>query len=165
LTLDDFPAGFEELPPGELGFSEGMELDAGFTIESFFSFLEPENLEIVFGFTTLIPSRLEQARFDRELRSPDLLLAPMIAEMDDVEVLEQQVLPELSDIGDGAVGASLAFKSEGIAWRLDIVVFRRDGVGSFVAAMYWDEDMPAVGVSEIAEKLDGRLVDALQSGE
>jgi hypothetical protein len=165
LTLDDFPAGFEELPPGELGFSEGMELDAGFTIESFFSFLEPENLEIVFGFTTLIPTRLEQARFDRELRSPDRLLAPMIAGMNDVEVLEQRVLPELSDIGDGAVGATVAFKSEGIAWRLDIVVFRRAGVGAFVAAMYLDEDTPAVGVSEVADNLDSRLSDALQACE
>ena len=44
---------------------------------------------------------------------------------------------------------------------MEMVAFRRDAVGAFVAVMYFDGDAPIVPIDEAARKFDDRIVEAL----
>ena len=161
LTLQDFPSGFEEIPPATFGFTKEDLSQEGFTVESLFAFLEAEHFEFVVGFTTLLPTGLEQAGFDVALRQPDFLLESLIVGMGPVDILEQKELPGLDDIGDASVGLTVVIDVEGFPMRVDVVAFRRDIAGAFVIIMYLDGEVPIVPIGDVARKFDERVVGVL----
>lgn len=161
LTLQDFPSGFEEIPPAAFGFTKEDLSQEGFTVESLFAFLEAEHFEFVMGFTTLLPTELEQAGFDVALRQPDFLLESLIVGMGAVDILEQKELPGLDDIADASVGLTVAIDAGGFPMRMDLVAFRRDVAGAFVLVMYVDGEVPIVPIGDVARKFDERIVEVL----
>ena len=44
---------------------------------------------------------------------------------------------------------------------MEMVAFRRDTVGAFVAVMYFDGDTPIMPIDEAARKFDDRIMEAL----
>ena len=165
LTLDDLPPGFEVVPPEEMGISKESLSQEDFVVESLFVFLEAESFEFVMGFTTLLPTRLEQVGFDVGLSQPDFVMDSFIEGMGVTEVLEKDELPDLKDIGDASTGLTVAVDMDGIPLRMDVVVFRTELVGAFVVAMYLDGEEPVVTVDVLAEKLDARIRESLSSIE
>ena len=161
LTLEDLPSGFEAMPPAEFGFTKEDLSQDDFTVESLFAFLEAEHFELVMGFTTLVPTKLEQAGFDVALRQPDFLLDSVIGGMGTTDILEQNDLPDFDDICDASAGVTVAVDMEGIPMRMDIVAFRRDVVGAFVFVMYIDGDVPIVPIGDVTRKFDERIVEVL----
>ena len=164
LTLDDFPTGFEEVSPAELGLEEGSALlDDDLIIESSFAFGNADPFEFVFGFTLLIPTALEQIGFDLALSQPEFLLGSVVSGIveEGTEIREQVTLSGLDGFGEKSAGLTVAFDSEGIPFRMEMVAFRRDAVGAFVAVMYFDGDAPIVPIDEAARKFDDRIVEAL----
>lgn len=165
LTDQDFPPGFEEMSPDELGLTREDLSGDDFKVESFFAFLEAEHFQIVMGSTTLLLTRLDQAGFDVFLSQPESLTNSVVQGMGATEILEQGELAHLDDIADASAGLTVVAGVQGIPMRMDIAVFRRDIVGAYVVVMYLDGDVPEVSVEEVAMKLDDRIVEVLPSDD
>ena len=165
LALEDLPSGFETISLDELGITKEDLVGDDLKVESIFTFLEAENFELVMGVTTLLPNRLDQVGFDIVIRQQDFLMESWVAEMGVIDILEQMYLPDLNDIGDASAGTTIVADVEGITMCMDMVVFRRDKVGSVILVMYIDGDIPVVTVDTVAIKLDDRIVEVLQLSE
>lgn len=161
--MQDLPPGFVEMPPAELGLAAEDLSQEGFVVDDLFVFLDSEHFELILGFTVLIPGRLEQVAFDLILQQPDFIVESFIGGMG-TEMLEQEALPGLDDIGDASTGLTVVAEAEGIPMRIDGVLFRRGSVGVFLFVLYLDGDVPVVSVDELARKLDSRIVEALPRG-
>jgi hypothetical protein len=165
LSLEDLPSGFEVMSLSEFGLTkEGLSGD-DFTVESLFAFMGTEPFELVIGFTTFLPTRLEQAGFDVALDQPEFIMESFVSGMGATEILEQKELADLDDIGEASAGMTVVANMEGIPMRMDMAVFRRDIVGAFVLVMYLDGDHPAVTIGETARQLDDRIVEMLPPGD
>lgn len=162
LTLDDLPAGFEVLPPDEIGFKPEDLSGEDFTVESTFAFFEAKHLEFVMGFTTLLLTGLDRVTFDAGLYHPDFM-AKLLGE--EIKATNIKELPGLDDIGDVSAGWTAVLDMDGIPMRMDIAVFRRDIVGGVVFTMYPDGNTPVVTVDDAAGKLDEHVIRALSPSD
>lgn len=165
LTLEDFPFGFTEMSLAEFGLTKEALSGEDFTVEEIFVFLAADPLEIVIGFTTLLPTQLDQVGFDVGLHQPDFMMDAFVGGMGATDILEQKELPHLNDIADASAGLTVVADMEGIPMRMDMAVFRRDIVGAFVLVMYIDGDVPLWSVEEVTNKLDDRIVEVITSGD
>ncbi|MFZ2096525.1 MAG: toll/interleukin-1 receptor domain-containing protein [Anaerolineales bacterium] len=165
LSQKDLPSGFEEMSLAEFGLTKEDLSGDNFTVESIFAFMGAEPFELVMGFTTLLPTRLEQAGFDVALDQPEFMMESFISGLGATDILEQKELAYLNDIGDASAGMTVVADMEGIPMRMDMAIFRRDTVGAFVLVMYLDSDVPALTVDEASNKLDDRIVEMFPLGE
>ncbi|MFE1748173.1 hypothetical protein [Coleofasciculus sp. H7-2] len=174
LTLEDLPAGFQELPP-DVAVEIASKLDvlrqqltqANMKPENFFAFVNPENFQIVLGFTGNMPNQPEQAKFDaglQEMQNPQKqqqmlsLLRERLKAYQGLEVVEYKPLPELNNLGNASGGMTLALKIQEQPVRMDIAAFRRNSTGALTAVMYVNGKQPAVQVGDVVRKLDSRIL-------
>jgi hypothetical protein len=156
LLLEDLPSGFEEVNPVDMGLTKETMNSANFKVESIFTFLQPKTFEIVLGFTSLLPTKLEQVGFDAGLRDPEFLSKSVIGGMAGAEIVEQEDLA-LDDIGDKSAGLTIVSNMEGIAMRMNIVIFRKSTVGAFVTTMHIDKAETTVSVEDLARALADKI--------
>ena len=95
FSLEDLPAGFTEMSLAELGLTKADLSGDDFTFEDIFVFLGSDPLEIIMGFTILLPTQLEQVGFDIDLHQPDILMESFIGGMGATNILEQKELTNL----------------------------------------------------------------------
>jgi hypothetical protein len=160
VRLSDLPPGFQAVSLEEFGLTREALSGDDLTVESVFAFMEYTQFEFVMGFTTLLPTRLDQASFDAELSDPEYLIEAFVLGLGASEILEQGEIPGL-DVGDTSAGLTVVAGLEGIPMRMDMVVFRRDVIGAFVLIMYLDGEVPLISIEEVAGKLDDRVMDML----
>jgi len=139
FSLEDLPAGFTEMSLAEL-------------------------VELIMGFTILLPTQLEQVGFDIDLHQPDILMESFVGGMGATNILEQKELTHLDDIGNASAGLTVVADMDGIQMQIDMAVFRRDTVGAVVFVMYIDGDVPVLTIEEVTTKLDNRIVDVIAPG-
>ncbi len=164
LTSADFPdVAFSDVSLEEMGMSAEDLNSEDFTVESFFALLEPQNFEMVMGFTTLVQSPLDKAGFDIILNQPDILIKSFLGGMGDAAASEQEELPELNNIGNASAGITLVTDIEGVSMRIDMVIFRHDSIGSFIMVMYLDGQQPVVSLKDITVKFDEKIAAFLAS--
>lgn len=165
ITLQDLPSGFEEIPPAEFGLTKETMSQGLFKVESLFTFLDAEHFEIIMGFTTLLPTKIDQSGFDLSLGQPDFLLNMFIEGMGEFDILEKGEITGLDNIGDKSVGLTVVANVEGspAPMRIDLAVFRRDKVGAFILAMYLEGKIPPAKIGDVANKLDEHIDEALSS--
>ena len=156
LTLNDLPPGFQVVSLEEFGLTREALSGDGLIVESVFAFMEYERFEFSMGFTTLLPTRVDQAAFDAELAEPDYLIEAFVVGLGATGVTEQSEIPGL-DIGDAAAGITVVAGLEGVPMRMDMLVFRDGTVGAFVVAMYLEGDTPLISIEEIARRLEARI--------
>jgi hypothetical protein len=118
--------------------------------------MQPEQFEIVMGFTTLLSNKLEQAGFDAGLRDPELLSESFIGGMGATNILDQQELV-LEDLGDEAAGLSIVADMAGVPMQVDVAVFRKDQLGAFVMMMYMEDQEVSIAIEEVARKLANKI--------
>ncbi len=174
LRLEDLPTGFTELPP-ELATEVASRLDGlrqqlgqgNLKPENFFAFVNPQNFQIVLGFTGKLPNQQEQASFDsslQQLQQPESQqqilnrIQEKLKTFGEIKVTEYSMLPEVNNLANASTGVSLGLEMRGQPLRMDFVAFRRNSVGAFTAVMYPKAGKPAVAVGDVARKLDGRIV-------
>lgn len=174
LTLEDLPAGFQELPP-EVAAAIASNLEvlrqqltqANIKPENFFAFVNQENFQIVLGFTGNMPSEPDRANFDaslQEMQNPEAqqkmlsLLRERLKGYQGLEVVEYKSLPELNNLGNASSGMSLALKLQQQPVRMDVAAFRRNRVGALTAVIYANGKQPLVPVGDVVRKLDGRIL-------
>jgi tetratricopeptide (TPR) repeat protein len=180
LTLADFPPGFEAIPPADLGLvagstigdgvtsgeratggagvsnGEGIAAGGGLTIEHGFAFGEARQFELVWGFTTQLPTGREQANFDANL-GPDNLVAILTEGLGGATIEAQKKRPTPADLGDAAVALTAVIAAEDQQTRVDGLAFRQGTVGTFIFVMHAAADGPLVSIDELAGKLNERL--------
>ena len=165
LTLDDLPPDFADMPLEQLGLTPEDLSGEGFEAESVFAFLEPSTFQLIMGFTLLVPDTIQQAGFDLALRNPEFLLNLFVGGMGATEVVEQQELPDLNNIGAASTGLTVVADLEGISMRIDMVVFRTGLAGAMVMLVYPDGVDPDISIGELARRLEERLAEAVSSGK
>lgn len=173
ITLKDLPPGFRELPP-EIAAALSSRLDllsqqigqGNLKPENFFAFVNPQDFQVVFGFTNKIP-QLQQASFDasmQQLSQPEVQkrmltqLQERVKLIGEIKVTDYRTLPDLTDIANVSTGITIGLETRGQPLRMDIAAFRRDATGGFTGVMYPLDKQPKVGIGEVARKLDGRIV-------
>jgi tetratricopeptide (TPR) repeat protein len=157
LTLADFPAGFEAISPVELGLVEGSTIGNSTTIDRSFAFLGTEHFELVWGFTTQVPTRSEQVEFDAEL-TLDSLLAILKEGISDATIQKQEELSAPAGLGDASFGFTAVVAADDLRTRVDGIAFRKDGIATFIFVMYPDNDTPVISVGDVARKLASRQI-------
>jgi uncharacterized RDD family membrane protein YckC len=162
LTSQDFPQGFLELSVDQFGLEVGQPDEEGLVIESGFALLSTEPFEMIYGFTYLLPNKSEQVSFDRDMQLADVF-AGMGAE--GASILEQPQLLDVKVVGDASKGFTIVMDEEGVAVRLDMVLFRRDVVGAIVCVMYEDSEVPVVTVDDATRKLYDYIIEALSAND
>ena len=177
LTLQDLPAGFQELP-AELRPGIAAQLDIikrvlgqqNLSLGNYFAFVNPQQLEVVLGFNTTLPNQpLALLKFDaglRQLQQPKAR-QQLVSQVEQglkaspigIKVIEQAALPDLNNLANASAGMTLALQLQSLpSLRSDIVAFRRNQVGSLTAVFYLDGSKPAISLKDVATKLDDRIL-------
>jgi len=158
LRLEDLPQGFESVPLREVDWEPGTRI-LDWTIASAFAFFNEESVEIVGGYTILVPDPAEQAVFDQDLDDPDFLQAVVDEVAKDLrisDVVEPRVLAGLTGFGDASGGVTFLYGSKSAPLRMDAVALRRGEVAAFVVSSYPRDAMTLVPISAAVQKIDDR---------
>ncbi|MGI8504713.1 MAG: hypothetical protein ACR2LR_26815 [Hassallia sp.] len=173
LTLEDLPAGFQELPPSmkaeiasKIEPFKQLLIKDNFPLDNFFAFVEPQKMEVIFGFTGMLSNQAQQGQFDAALqkaRQPEFeqqikKLAQKLPSSQQVKVLKYKSLPDLSNLAQLSTGFSLDATIQEMPVKFDVVSFRRSSVGAMTAVLYLTGNKPSVSVKDVATKLDGRVL-------
>jgi hypothetical protein len=173
LTLEDLPAGFQELPPSmkaeiiaKLEPFKRLLIKDNVPLDNYFAFVEPEKMEVVIGFTGMLPNQAQQGQFDAALekaRQPQFeqqikKLAQKLPSSQEVKVLKFKSLPDLNNLAQSSTGFSLDASIQETPVNFDVVSFRRSSVGVMTAVVYLTGNKPSVSLKDVATKLDGRVL-------
>ncbi|GEM_PF-871944 len=176
LMLEDLPAGFRELPP-EVASEVSTKFEAlreqltqaGMKPNKFFAYINPENFQIVFGFTGDLNDQPDRANFDatlKQIQSPEYQQQLMsqyreaLKASQGIEILEYGGIPDLNNVADTSTGMTVSVSMQGQPLRLDVAAFRRSNVGAFTGIMYPKGQVPTVQLGDVARRLDSRILRA-----
>jgi hypothetical protein len=157
LTLEDLP--------DAKGFQESKNLPQG---EFLFLRVSDINFQIIFGSSRPMGDSFVQARprFTQEnwnhLRKVlqhcffiDEDFSPKLGIQ--FKTLESKEIPLPNNIGDISLGKTRLVEMNGIRPRLDQVSFIRGNVMATIVVLYFEGDVSAVPIVDIARKLDARI--------
>jgi hypothetical protein len=146
------------------GALEEAQGEQGFDYEAFFMSMDPTRYEIVLGFTAVLTSTLGQVSADMALNNPDMLMAAMVTGISGgADVISQEPLTGLDNIGDASTGMSMVVNAQGTHMRMDMAMFRQDTVLGILMIMYRDGSTPSVSIQELTPVFDQRVVEVLQT--
>lgn len=180
LTAQDLPPEFKEIPPeiakevqSKFEILSNQLAKAGMKPEKFFAFFNQKTLQIVVGFTGLIPNQSDQANFDatlKKMQQPeyhkqmmDDIKESLNKSNQEIKILEYGMIPSANNIAETSTGMTLAVDLQGQVFQVDLAAFRRSNVGAFTAILSpKDEKQPtSINLSlldDVARKLDTRIV-------
>ncbi|HEY9295739.1 MAG TPA: hypothetical protein VIQ31_05090 [Phormidium sp.] len=174
LTAQDLPPGFKELPPeaaaqiqSQFEMLSTQLAQAGMKPEKYFAFINPDTLQIVVGFTGLIPNQPDQANFDsmlKQMQQPENQqrminqIRESIKASQGIKIVDYAIVPTVNNIGETASGMTVGIDMQGQILQIDLAAFRRSNVGAFTAIMYRKGDRPSVNLDAVARQLDTRIV-------
>ena len=162
LTLQDLPAGFTEMPPATI--KNMVSSTPGFKPASVFGYYKNDErqFQIVTGFTTQLSNQSAQAKFDAEIRE-EIFAQKFSKGLNDsnkeFQFANVTALTLEDKIGQVSGGWRTQGKVQGVTMNVELALFRRGKIGSFVAIMYLDGSKPPVTISEAARKLDSRIME------
>lgn len=161
LTIDDLPAGFVPISPGDernLDFSTLFpSLDLRPTNQ--FLMVNAQKEQIVAGWTFVFPTPAERENFDHLITHPDALLDTLKGSGPAAAGVTPSKLEKSSPVGELSAGWSVSTDS-----NRDIMLFAHKNFGGMVLVAYGSGQTPVIEVSEVAQKLDNRIMDVLVNG-
>ena len=161
LTSQDLPAGFIKMPLDTLkNVVSGIP---NFKPASVFGYYKNDDkqFQVVTGFTTQLPNQIDRAKFDAEIREE--IFAQQFSQSLNSSNKEFQfanltALTLEDKIGEVSSGWTTEGKVRGVPINVELALFRRGKIGSFVAIMYLNGSKPAVTISEAARQLDKHIM-------
>lgn len=163
LTLQDLPAGFTEMPPATIkNIVSGIP---NFKAASVFGYYknDDQQFQVVTGFTSQLPNRLDQAKFDAELRegsfAQEFSQGLNSSSNKEFQFANLTALTLQDKIGEVSAGWRSQGKIENIPMNVDMTLFRRGKIGVFMTAIYLDGTKPTITISEAARKFDSRMME------
>lgn len=163
LTLEDLPAGFVEMPPATM-----QKLVSGLqTLKpaSVFGYNknDEQHFQIILGFTQKLTNQIEQAKFDSDMRedvfAKDFSKGLNSSGKNEYQFTNLTTLTLEEKIGEVSRGWTNQGKIQGVTMNLEIAVFRRGKIGSYLMILYLDGKKPAITMSSAARQLDKRIVE------
>ncbi len=161
LTSQDLPAGFMKMPPDTLkNVVSGIP---NFKPASVFGYYKNDNkqFQVVTGFTTQLPKQSDRAKFDGEIGAGSFaqqFSQSLNSSNKEFQFANLTVLTLEDKIGEVSAGWKTQGKVKGVPLNVELALFRRGKIGSFVAIMYLDGSKPVVTISEAAGKLDKHIM-------
>ncbi|MCC3436312.1 MAG: hypothetical protein JGK24_29115 [Microcoleus sp. PH2017_29_MFU_D_A] len=162
LTLQDLPAGFTEMPPASLKRMGTGTPD--FKPASVFGYQKSDDqqFQIVMGFTTQLPNAIDRSQFDagvREEKVAQEFSKGLNSSNKEFNFANATPLSLEDKIGDVSSGWRSQGKIRGLLINVELVLFRRGKIGSFVAIIYLDGKQPTMTSSSTARQLDKRIME------
>lgn len=165
LVPADLPLGFNVLQDEFMGVTLDEVSNSHLGLETSFILWRTTPFELVFGLSQRL-NRSEQSIFDSGVDHAEALLDGFLVALGAQSVGELEPSQPPADVGDSVSGFYINAILEGMgAVRVEIVIFRRDGVGIYLFVMYLAEEQPVVTASELAEKMDRRILDVISGSE
>ena len=161
LTSQDLPAGFIPIPPETLkNMVSGIP---NFKPASVFGYLKNDNqqFQVVTGFTAQLPNQIDRAKFDTEIGEGTFaqqFSQGLNSHSKEFQFANLTALTLKDKIGEVSSGWKTQGKVQGVPINVELALFRRGKIGSFVAIMYLDGSKPPVTISEAAGQLDKRIM-------
>jgi hypothetical protein len=162
LTLQDLPAGFVEMPPATM-----QKLVSGLqTLKpaSVFGYNknDDQHFQIIIGFTQKLTNQIERAKFDADMRE-DIFAKEFSKGLNsgknEYQFTNLTTLTLEEKIGEVSRGWTNQGKIQGVTMNLEIAVFRRGQIGSYLMILYLDGKKPAITMNSAARQLDKRIVE------
>jgi hypothetical protein len=162
LTLQDLPPGFTQVSSIEDGFKNRMRQQNGLKPESVFAFqkIDRQQFQLVLGFTIQGPVEIDRASFDNYFRKSDFAQS-FVATLNkgnqaNFRNVVAQPLPD--NIGKFSAGWTTQGTMEGIPMRMDAGIFGRGKLVACLLTLYVEGNNSIVPMSELARKLDDRII-------
>ena len=162
LTLQNLPAGFTEMPPATI--KNIVSRIPNFKPASVFGYYknDDEQFQVVTGFTAQLPNRIDRAKFDAEIREGSFaqqFSQGLNSRNKEFQFANLTALTLEDKIGEVSAGWTTQGKIQGVTMNVELALFRRGKIGSFMAIMYLDGTKPTITISEAARKLDSRMME------
>jgi hypothetical protein len=162
LTLQNLPAGFTEMPPATI--KNIVSRIPNFKPASVFGYYknDDEQFQVVTGFTAQLPNRIDRAKFDAEIREGTFaqqFSQGLNSRNNEFQFANLTALTLEDNIGEVSAGWTTQGKVKGVPINVELALFRRGKIGSFMAIMYLDGTKPTITISEAARKLDSRMME------
>ena len=158
----NLPQGYVALPPGNIGIEPGamafgMTVDDEpviYSIESSFAMSNDDGeTSTIFGYTTVLPEKVDQDRFDGYMAAsadPDFMTSTIGSSYPGSTNIQAEELPLIENLGDENAGISVGFTFGGNDMRMDSYTYRLDDVGVDVFVRYLDTEGPPVTAEALA---------------
>jgi hypothetical protein len=163
LTLQDLPAGFTEIPPATI-----QKLVSGFQSfkpASVFAYnkSDDQHFQVIIGFTKDLTNLIDRTQFEAEMRE-DIFAQEFSKGLNssgkkEVQFTNLTALTLEENIGEVSRGWTNQGKIQGVTMNVEIAVFRRGKIGSYLIIMYLDGSKPPITISEAARKLDKHIME------
>ena len=163
LTLQDLPAGFTKMPPATIkNIVSGIP---NFKPASVFGYYknDDQQFQVVTGFTAQVPNRIDRAKFDAEIR--EWIFAQQFSQGLNSSSNKEFLFANLTaltwedKIGEVSAGWTTQRNIKSVAMNVELALFRREKIGSFMAIMYLDGSKASVKISSAARQLDSRIME------
>jgi len=123
---------------------------------------DDEQFQVVTGFTAQLPNRIDRAKFDAEIREGSFaqqFSQGLNSRNKEFQFANLTALTLEDKIGEVSAGWTTRGKIQGVTMNVELALFRRGKIGSFMAIMYLDGTQPTITISEAARKLDSRRME------
>jgi hypothetical protein len=162
ITKEDLPPGFEEVSSLKNVIQKSMGSSNG-SPSSVFAFLKNEKSPILLmGLIQQLPplpTQKDKEEFDKLLETdilPNIFISSFTRKGENLSKPEPLILTK--KIGEAAKAWTTNTKIKEIPTRLDFITFRREQFFGFVIFMYMNETPETLNISDIASKMDQRLM-------
>lgn len=122
---------------------------------------DDQQFQIVTGFTTQLPNRIDRATFDAEIREgmfAQQFSQGLNSSNKEFQFANLTALTLEDKIGEVSSGWTTQGKVRGVPINVELALFRQGKIGSFVAIIYLNGSKPAVTISEAARQLDKHIM-------
>jgi len=163
LTLQDLPAGFTEIPPATIQkLSSRLQTLKPASVFAY-NKSDDQHFQVIIGFTKDLTNLIDRTQFDAEMRE-DVFAKEFSKGLNssgnkEVSFTKLTALTLEEKIGEVSRGWTNQGQIQGVTMNVEIAVFRRGKIGSYLIIMYLDGSKPAVTISEVASKLDKRIME------
>lgn len=166
LRLSDMPPGFTDVT-STVGDNIASQMESsGVSVGGVFAFEDSGSM--VVGLTMRLEGMMNSS-LDFMIQDPEFMLEAMVegfkaGGMSDAEIAEKGTLTGFEQVGDSS-SAVTALIDTGIGrfqYRMNVVVFRRDGVGAIVLEMHIEGLPSPLKLEKLVTLLDNRIKAVIQ---
>ena len=136
LRIENFPKGYEEFTPEELGLSKDKTSGNPDNTEHYYTFANSSEKQIIFGYARIIASASDLGQFDLLISDPDAALQKFLDGFGGKNVRGWKAIPGIANIGDIQSGRTVIADANGKSYRFDMIIFRDYDIGVITLGIY-----------------------------
>lgn len=163
IFLNELPAGFEEIPPEELGSGQMGDGENAFQPQETFAYVNTSKFQMILGMNYFVVSQMDRVGFDLAVNQPDIALKQLVSAMGTENVHDEKILDGLDDLGDARIGMTMIADMEGVPVQVEIVMIRRDLIGGLIMSMTFPGQPGSISLHELGKLFDQNIQETLKT--